>query len=53
MQKELEKQVCKDILERVDVQANPITLNLNLVIVPKERKPSARNNKILKPNQLN
>ena len=51
VEKKLEKQVREDILERVDVQRNPITLISNLVIVPKDRKPGASNGKISKPNQ--
>ena len=51
VEKELEKQLREDTLERVDVKTNPITWISNLVIVPKDRKPGASNGKMSKPNQ--
>ena len=43
VEKELEKQVADDILERVDSRTKPPILSSSLVIIPKYRKASASN----------
>ena len=54
VEKELEKQVAEEILEKFDTKTSPITWISNLVIVLKYRKPvQASNGKMSKPMQGN